>query len=100
MTSIGSRSRWFAQGDLSDLRSGGTPRPRGLIVVSVAEDLRSASAQREAENQMITTRQHVAYLQNAQKRDGGPHHGDGGAPPDLRGLSLRFQDGQSRTAHL
>ena len=25
--------------------------------------------------------------------------GDGGAPPELRGPSLRFQDGQSRTAH-
>ena len=30
LTSIGSRSRWFTQGNLSDLRSGGTPRPRGL----------------------------------------------------------------------
>ena len=30
LTSIGSRSRWFTQDNLSDLRSCGTPRPRGL----------------------------------------------------------------------
>ena len=30
LTSIGSRSRWFTQDNLSDLRSGGTPRTLGL----------------------------------------------------------------------
>ena len=81
-------------------RLGSAPLANTRVTRAKKEDNKAAAAQRAR----VARRSRGVWCapmngpKTPRKERVGPH-GDGGAPPDLRGPSLRFQDGQSRTAH-
>ena len=52
-----------------------------------------ASARQHPENQKENQAGHSSERKKRPRKERVGPHGDGGAPPDLRGPSLRFQDG-------